>query len=57
MSKTVDELTKVIKKETEPELDHLAAHSLALWKVSASSWHVSIRRSDVWEAILTHSFF
>jgi hypothetical protein len=52
----VDELRKAIKKAEEPELDHLAAGSLVLWKVSASSWPVSMRISDIREAILTHSF-
>jgi hypothetical protein len=41
----------------EPKLDHLAADRLDIWKVSTSSWHVSIRRSDVPEAVSTHSFF
>ncbi|KAF8230515.1 hypothetical protein L208DRAFT_121499 [Tricholoma matsutake] len=34
-SKTVDHLKKAIKKEKEPELDHLAAPSLDIWKLSS----------------------
>ena len=37
MSKAVDDLKEAVKKKKEPELDHLAADSLVLWKVSASS--------------------
>ena len=32
-SKTVGHLKKLIKKEKEPELDHLAADRLDVWKV------------------------
>ena len=32
--RTVDRLKKVIKKDMEPELDHWAASSITLWKVS-----------------------
>jgi hypothetical protein len=31
---TVDDVKNVIKEEKKPELDHLAADSLQLWKVS-----------------------
>ena len=52
----MDKLKEVIKKK-EHTLVGIDADRLDIWKVSASSWHVSIRRSDVREAILTHSFF
>lgn len=55
-SETVDDLKKVIKKEKEPELDHLAADRIILWKVSTFSWRVLMRISDIREAIPTHSF-
>ena len=37
MSKAVDDLKAVVKKQKEPKLDHLAADSLILWKVSMFS--------------------
>jgi len=37
-SKMVGHLQNAIKKEKEPELDHLDANSLILWKVSSSSY-------------------
>jgi hypothetical protein len=52
----VDDLKKAIKKENEPELDHLAAHSFVLWKVSTFSWCVLMSISDIRAAVLTHSF-
>jgi hypothetical protein len=52
----VGDLKQRIKHEKEPELDHLAADSLDIWKVSASSWRVSKRISDILEAISTYSF-
>lgn len=55
-SKEVGDLKKRIKKEMKPKLDHLPAVELDIWKVSASSWHVSMRMSDIWVAISTHSF-
>jgi hypothetical protein len=54
-SETVDDLKKVIKKEKEPELDHLAPNSIVIWKVRFS-WRVPMRISDIREAIPTHSF-
>lgn len=33
-TQTVDRLKKAIKKEIEPNLDHLAYHSINIWKVS-----------------------
>jgi Crinkler effector protein N-terminal domain len=54
---TIDDLKEAIKNKEEPELDHLAAGSLLLWKVSLSYWRVSMRISDILEAISTHSFF
>ena len=56
-SDTVDELKEVIMKEKEYTLVGIDADSLDIWKVSASSLHVSIRRSDVWGAIPTYSIF
>jgi hypothetical protein len=55
-SKMVDHLKKVIKKKKEPELDHIAAYSIIIWKVSAFSWRVLMRIPDIREAIFTHSF-
>jgi hypothetical protein len=34
----VDDLKEAIKKKNEPELDHLAATALNIWKVGESSW-------------------
>jgi hypothetical protein len=57
--KTVGHLKDAIKKEKESEFNHLQVDAdwLDIWKVSGFSRHVSIRRSDIREAILTHSFF
>ena len=55
-SEIVDELKKRIKKAGEPELDYLAADALSVWKVGKSYQRLSIGRSNVWKAILTHSF-
>ncbi|KAF8239167.1 hypothetical protein L208DRAFT_1238744, partial [Tricholoma matsutake] len=51
------DLKEAIKKEKEHALVGIDPDTLNLWKVSTSSWHVSIGRSDIREAILTHSFF
>lgn len=48
MSETVDDLKAAIRKKKEPELDHIAADALSVWKVRKSSRRVSIgRRSNV----------
>jgi len=54
-SETVDGLKKVIKKEKEHSLVGIDANTLNIWEVS-TSWLVSMRRSDILEAILTDSF-
>jgi hypothetical protein len=46
LSKTVANLKAAIKQEKQPELDHIAADKLDIWKVSESAqrahrWHVS----------------
>jgi hypothetical protein len=55
-SETVGDLKERVKKGKEPELDHLAADSLVLWRVSLS-WRVSMGISYIRVAILTYSFF
>jgi len=54
-SETVDGLKKAIKKEKKHALVGIDADTLNIWKVSAS-WLVSMRGSDILEAILTDSF-
>ena len=39
---TVDDLKKAIKREKKPELDHLAADALILYKVLPSSLQTSL---------------
>jgi hypothetical protein len=47
---TVDELKEAIKKKKKPELDHLAADTLVVWKVGKSYGRASIGRSNVLES-------
>jgi Crinkler effector protein N-terminal domain len=54
---TVDDLKKMIKDQKKHALAGIDADTLDIWKVSASSWRVSMRISDILEAISTHSFF
>jgi hypothetical protein len=57
MNKTVDALKKRIKKEKEHALAGIDADTLDIWKVSLSSWRVSMGISYIRVAILTYSFF
>ena len=54
VSEEVEDLKKAIKTKTENALRGIDAYTLDLWRVSASSWHVSMRISDVRVAISTH---
>jgi hypothetical protein len=56
MSKDVEDLKKRIKKEMEHALAGIDAVTLDIWKVSVSSWRVSMRISDIRIARFTHSF-
>jgi len=56
MSEAVGDLKKVIKKKKKHTFFGIDPVTLDIWKVSMSSWLVSVRISDILEAISTHSF-